>query len=96
MTPGVVHVFVKSYLVLTFANVWPVLIYLKKIRIMKCCSIMILTPQRINDICKDELARSEDNKSHFISFSNVVFQDNNPLNIITERKLNLFALFFYI
>ena len=60
--------FVKSYLVMAFTKMWPVLIYLKKIRIIKSYSIMIwkiLTPQRMNNICKDELAGSEDSKSFF-------------------------------
>ena len=69
--------FVKFCLVLAFANVWPVLICLKRLRIMECCCIMmwkILNPQRIDNICKDEYVGSEDNKSHFISFTKCCVQ----------------------
>ena len=65
VTPGVVYVFVKSCLVLAFASVCSVLIYLKKIGIIKW---KILTPQRINNIRKNELVGSEESKLHFISF----------------------------
>ena len=45
--------------------------------------IPALTAQRMNNVCKDELAGSEDSKSYFI------------LNIISELELKLFTLFFY-
>ena len=40
------------------------------------------TSQRMNNICKVELAGSENS----FPFQNVVFQVNNSLNIISEKK----------
>ena len=77
----------------------PILICLKKIRIMKCYSIMIwkiLSPQMMNNICKEELEDQRTINHILFPFQDVVFQDNNSFNIITERKLHRLALFFHM
>ena len=58
VTPGIVHMFIKSCLLLAFVIMWLLLRCLWKIRIIKCYSIIIwniLSPQIMNNICKVQI-----------------------------------------